>query len=222
MKKWYLFLAVLILLAMIIFACSSTEFLQPTPKAVTTTEEGVVLYQDDFSNPNSGWDTWNQNGSLVAFQNGGLRILVNEIQYDYWSRPRVHFNDSRAEVDVRKQAGPDDNDFGILCRFRDQNNYYAFLISSDGYYGIVKVKNSKYAVISGKSLQYSDTIQKGQASNHLRAECIGQTLTLTVNGKKLAEAQDTDFSAGEIGLTAGAYNTPGVDVSFDNFVVYKP
>jgi hypothetical protein len=86
----------------------------------------------------------------------------------------------------------------------------------------VKVKNSKYAVISGKSLQYSDTIQKGQASNHLRAECIGQTLTLTVNGKKLAEAQDTDFSAGEIGLTAGAYNTPGVDVSFDNFVVYKP
>jgi len=125
-------------------------------------------------------------------------------------------------VDARKQAGPDDNDFGILCRFRDQNNYYAFLISSDGYYGIVKVKNGKDSVISGSSLQYSDAIQKGQASNNVQAECIGQNLTLTVNGKKLAEAQDADFSSGEIGLTAGSYNTPGVDVRFDNFVVYKP
>jgi len=96
MKKRYLFLAVLILLAMIIFACSSTGLLQSTPKAVTTNEAGVVLYQDDFSNPNSGWDTWNQNGSLVAYQDGGLRILVNEIQYDYWSRPGVYFYDSRA------------------------------------------------------------------------------------------------------------------------------
>jgi hypothetical protein len=222
MKKRYLFLAFLILLTMLIFACSSSDLLQSTPKAVTTTQAGVVLYQDDFSNPSSGWDTWSQNGSLVTYQNGGLRILVNEIQYDYWSRPGVHFNDSRAEVDIRKLAGPDDNDFGIQCRFRDQNNYYAFLISSDGYYGIVKVKDGKYAIISGTSLQYSDAIQKGQASNHVRAECIGQSLTLTVNGQKLAEAQDTDFSAGEIGLTAGAYNKPGVDVSFDNFVVYKP
>ncbi|HMD88942.1 MAG TPA: hypothetical protein VKF38_07245 [Anaerolineaceae bacterium] len=222
MKKSYLFLAVVILLAMIVFACTSTELLQLTPNAITTTSAGVVLYQDDFSNPSSGWDTWNQNGSLVAYQDGGLRILVNEIQYDYWSRPGVYFNDSRAEVDARKLAGPDDNDFGIQCRYRDQNNYYAFLISSDGYFGIVKVKDGKYAIISGTSLQFSDAIQKGQASNHLRAECIGQNLTLAVNGQKLAEAQDADFSSGEIGLTAGAYNTPGVDVRFDHFVVYKP
>ena len=222
MKKRYLFLAVLILIAFIIFACSNADLLQSTPKAITTTQAGMVLYQDNFSNPNSGWDTWNQNGSLVAYQDGGLRILVNAIQYDYWSRPGVHFNDSRAEVDTRKLAGPDDNDYGILCRYRDQNNYYAFLISSDGYDGIVKMRDGKYTIVSGNSLQYSDAVQKGQNSNHLRAECIGPQLTLTVNGQQVAQAQDADFSAGEIGLTAGAYDKPGVDIRFDNFVVYKP
>ena len=85
------------------------------------------IFVDDFSNPASGWETWSDaNGSFVAYQNGGLRILVKDKQFDYWSRPGKRFVDARIEVDAIKVAGPNDNDFGLICRSQDRNNFYAF------------------------------------------------------------------------------------------------
>lgn len=182
-----------------------------------------AIFQDDFSDPNSGWETWSDsNGSSIGYQNGGLRILVKEKQFDYWSRPGKRFGDARIEVDAIKLAGPNDNDYGLICRYQDRNNFYAFLISSDGYGGILKVENGQYKVISGPQLTYSDSIRQGEALNHLQADCIGQSLVLSVNGQTIAQAMDSGFSAGEAGVIAGTNTTPGVDIFFDNFVVLKP
>jgi hypothetical protein len=43
-----------------------------------------------------------------------------------------------------------------------------------------------------------------------------------VNGQTLAITEDADFFSGDAGLMSGSYNDGGVDISFDNFVVYKP
>ena len=45
---------------------------------------------------------------------------------------------------------------------------------------------------------------------------------LTANGQVVAQAQDTGFAAGEVGVIAGTNDNPGVDIFFDNFVVSKP
>jgi hypothetical protein len=68
----------------------------------------------------------------------------------------------------------------------------------------------------------SDKILKGDATNHIRADCVGDTLTLYVNGEKLAEAKDSDFTSGDVGLMAGTFDQVGVDIRFDNFVVSRP
>jgi hypothetical protein len=181
------------------------------------------IYEDDFSNPASGWETWSDaNGSFVAYQNDGLRILVKDSQFDYWSRPGKRFVDARVEVDAVKLAGPNDNDFGLICRYQDRNNFYAFLASSDGYVGILKVENGKYKVISGAELSYSSILHQNEALNHLQADCIGSSLALSINGQLAARAQDSSFSAGEVGVIAGTNATPAVDIFFDNFVVSKP
>ena len=182
-----------------------------------------AIYEDDFSNPASGWETWSDaNGSFVAYQNGGLRILVKDSQFDYWSRPGKRFVDARVEVDAIKLAGLNDNDFGLICRYQDRNNFYAFLASSDGYAGILKIEDGKYKVISGTELAYSTALQQNEALNHMQADCIGQSLTLLANGQVVARAQDGTFAAGEVGVIAGTNATPMVDVFFDNFVVSKP
>jgi len=63
---------------------------------------------DDFSNPKSGWPSWiSGNGSLIAYQAGGLRMLVNQAQSDLlaWpAQPGVNFNNARIEVDTVKLA----------------------------------------------------------------------------------------------------------------------
>jgi hypothetical protein len=183
---------------------------------------GTILFSDDFAKIPSGWGTWNRDGALVDYYAGGLRIQVSQLQHDYWSVAGKNFSDVQIEVDTAKLSGPDDNDFGILCRYQDPENFYALVISSDGYYGVTKRKDGEYSMIGSDPLQYSAAIVQGSAVNHLRVDCAGSTLSLYANGEKLMEAQDDDFSYGDVGLFAGSYDTPGIDIFFDNFVVKQP
>ena len=72
------------------------------------------------------------------------------------------------------------------------------------------------------AMQPSETIKQGAASNHIRADCVGDSLSLYVNGEKLASANDSEYSNGDVGLLAGAFDTTGTDIHFDNFSVLKP
>jgi hypothetical protein len=183
----------------------------------------VVLYSDDFSNPQSGWQvSQDVRGSRSGYEHQGLRIVVNEVEMDYWSEAPVDYPDGRFAVDASKLGGPDDNYFGIFCRMTDSLDYYAFLISSDGYYGIAKVKGGNYQLLNAGTMDFSSLITKGRGTNRVRADCIGSSLALYVNGELLVEVQDTDFSAGKLGLIAGSHEVIGVDILFDNFTVYQP
>ncbi len=212
-------LLLLSILTLVGAACTSTVQVENSTGAL---QSGAVLFVDDFSKTTSGWGTWNREGAVVEYHNDGLRILVEQNQYDFWSVAGRSFNDVQVESDVTKIGGPDDNDFGLICRYQDKDNFYMLVISSDGYFGIAKMKEGQYSMITSDQLQYSSAIAQGQAANRLRADCIGANLSLYANGQKLIEVQDTDFPSGDVGLIAGAYDTPGVDVLFDNFIVKKP
>jgi len=43
-----------------------------------------------------------------------------------------------------------------------------------------------------------------------------------VNGELIAEASDSTFSNGDIGLIVGSFDEPGVDIWFDNLSVKNP
>ncbi len=196
----------------------------PAPVSGASLPSGSVLFQDDFSDKNSGWlqGADKDNVGLSEYSNGGLRIYVWTDEANTLSVPHLNFSDVRIEVDTLKLAGPDDNDFGIICRYQDENNFYFLEVSSDGYYGIGKYKDNNLSLIGIEKMQSSEAIHQGGAINHMRADCIGSTLTLYVNDVQLTSVEDKDFSSGDIGLIAGTFKTPGTDVLFDNFVVLKP
>jgi hypothetical protein len=68
----------------------------------------------------------------------------------------------------------------------------------------------------------SEDIAQGKAINHLRADCIGETLSLYVNGVLLKSVRDPDYTTGDVGLLAGTFEEPGTEVYFDSFTVLKP
>jgi hypothetical protein len=183
---------------------------------------GGILFKDDFSDPNSGWMQGADEFGKTEYSGGGFRILVTSDVTAKLSIPRLLFADVIIEVDASKVAGPDDNDYGVICRYQDENNFYFFEISSDGYYSIGKYKDDQLVLIGMEKMQTSDYIYQGQATNHLRAACVGSNLSLMVNGHLLAEVEDGDYSMGDVGLIAGTFETPGVDILFDNFKVFKP
>ena len=151
---------------------------------------------------------------------GGYRIFVQRPGLNFWSTPEKNYGDVRIEADVLKIGGPDENRMGLMCRYQ-AGDYYFFIISNDGYYAIGKFIGKQTLLLGQGEMQPSELIQPNVV-NHLRADCIGQTLTFYVNFTELALAQDSDLASGDVGLLAGTFSEPGVDVSFDHFVVMQP
>jgi hypothetical protein len=180
-----------------------------------------VIFQDTFSDPTSGWNQVTSAKGISNYADGMYRIQVNETNTDVWANPGIDLADAVIEVDALKVGGERDNRYGVICRV-GADKFYAFLLSSDGYFGIGKIIGMQSELIGMDAMQSSSAIHLGSETNHIRADCIGNTLTLYVNGQKLAEVHDSEFTTGDVGLIAGAYNLPGVDIRFDNFIVTKP
>ena len=182
----------------------------------------LVQFQDDFSNPGSGWYTYQDSNGSAGYSNGSFRIKVTNTSYLLWANPNQSLqNDISIYVDATKAGGPDDNKFGVICRYQDSGNFYYLFITSDGYAGISMFKNNKQIWLTGDALLSSDVINQGAATNSIRADCAGSTLTLYANNQQIASVTDSSFSGGDVGLIAGTYETPGVDILFDNFMVFK-
>lgn len=188
-----------------------------------------VLFQDDFSNPSSGWDRFSDTDGLTDYEDDVYRILVNTPEFTFWANPGLGDmlpSDVRIEVDTTKVGGPDFNDFGVLCRYSGTGStasFYEFIITSDGYAGIGRVTDSSQDVISTDGqLQPFDAVIQGNTTNHIKAECFGSMFTLYVNDVFLTSVTDTTLTGGDVGLLASSYDEGGVDIHFDNFLVTVP
>jgi len=183
---------------------------------------GEAMFQDDFSSPWSGWESTPAPGSVTTFENGTMHVAILGDATSVISVPGLDFGDTRIEADTLKLGGTDVNRIGLVCRYSDLQNYYFFIVSTDGFYGIGKVTEGSASLLSMTQMQRSEVVQPQGGINHLRADCIGENLTLYDNGRQLAHVSDGDHASGDAGFFAGTSNEPALDVEFDNFVVIKP
>ena len=209
------------LLLSFIFLCTSLSSCASLPiPAVATANPGEVLYQEQFEKNTTGWARISNDNGIMDYDGGGYRILVRQPKLNVWSISEKDFGDVRVEADVIRLNGPDENRMGLICRYQ-RGNYYFFVISNDGFYVIGKFIGGLTLPLGQTEMQTSDAIQVG-TMNHLRADCIGDKLTFYINFTEVASATDPDFPTGDVGLVAGSFTEPGVDVLFDNFVVLQP
>lgn len=178
-----------------------------------------IQFFDDFTNPDPSWFLQDDEISTTQFANGGLRLLLNEPDYLTFTSVDVFAEDIIIEVEAKKIGGPEENSFGVVCRQQGETYYY-FEITSDGYYKIASFVGDEYHEI----VPWTETnaIHPGNRVNHIRAECVGSNLMLIVNGSTLTRVQDTAIQDGYVGLVVGTFETPGVDILFDNFQAVSP
>jgi|WetSurMetagenome_2_1015567.scaffolds.fasta_scaffold13177_5 hypothetical protein len=185
-------------------------------------QPGEKLFRDNFSDSSGSWPQLSDPNGSLGIANGVYRIQVNTANYELLAVPGHTFRDVQIEVDVARLAGPVQNMFGLACRSSNLKNFYFFAVSSDGYYALGKIVGGKTILLGQEMMAPSAALIQGPGPNHLRLDCIGETLRGYINNQVIATSNDTDFPSGDVGLVAGALDTPGVDVVFDNFVVYKP
>jgi hypothetical protein len=212
-KPYSLLLALLLIPAL---ACSTAGI------AESLVPSGSVLFQDIFSNPKSGWGEFSDAPGTAGYINDAYHIVVNQPQVNLWTHPGMTFSSVREEVSMMTASGPQSNRMGLICRLKDDQNFYFFVISADGYYGIGKMKDGQTSLLTGDKMQPNNAILPGNQINRIRADCVGNVLMLYVNDTYITSAKDDDFTSGDVGILAGTFDQPGADVYFDNFVVQKP
>ncbi len=185
------------------------------------------VYSDDFSNPASGWETFEDEDTKTEYADGGLRISIYTENYMAWSNPYppLALSNLAVEVDARLVEGPLDNNFGLLVHHdegigEEPEDFYWYEISSDGYYSVVLRRDEEWMTLI--PWQESEAINQGvDVLNHLQVLCAGSLCSFYVNDTWLTDVIDSTILSGTIGLAAGNFDEPGTVIQFDNLVVYE-
>ena len=183
---------------------------------------GSVLFQDDFSRPESGWDHYQDEQYVSDYVEEAYQIEVMEPNILAWATPGLAFEDSTIMIEATRTQGSADNAFGLICRYQDPDNFYFFLISSDGFAGIGRRLEGQRQLLSDEHMLPAGAILPGFEPNLILVRCVGGRLELHVNGQFVAAVEDDTWSTGDVGLIAGSYERGGVLIRFDNFSVQQP
>lgn len=180
---------------------------------------GVVIFEDDFSDPNTGWSIDDSGAGITAYENGEYTIEMLEPSYWVWSDMDFPYDNLIVQVDSRVVNPVGDSDFGIICGLQDNQHFTMMEISEDGYFTIWKQNGADYLDLV--KWTYASEVAAG-GPFHISAKCGTDGLLLAVNGVILAEVPDPDFVPGSLGLVAGSFDLTGFKVAFDNFKLLLP
>jgi hypothetical protein len=212
----------LLALLLLVTACSSPTA-SPSPLATLTTVPTTTPLIDDFNPPNPAWARFETEESAVYTQAGelyledrGKGIAV------YAPLAGKTYTDTMVSVQVRHVQGTVNNWMGVICRQKDEDNYYLLAISADGFYLVLLVENGTPTPLVGPKT--SEIIHTGKARNDLEVRCAGDALSLWVNGERLTTYIDSTLrEAGAVALFADAVERGETSVTaFDNFKLTQP
>jgi len=146
-------------------------------------------------------------------------MVVHAIDQVFWAKTNREDGNTSIYVDATPVTEGALSYYGLLCRIQDDQNFYYFVIRSNGEYTFGKYKDAGFLPFFDWT--QSDAINKGRQTNRLKADCTGNTLRFSVNGVPLGEATEADFISGYSGILVGALDAGGFEVRFNNYLITK-
>jgi Bacterial SH3 domain len=208
---------------------STPEAALPTSVSVKSTATSLpvadknVLYQDDFTNPGTGWDAAEFDNYFIGYhepewyhieiRSANSRAVVSEPE-------RRSVTDATLELQVytnsAKTATEGDFRYGLVFR-RSGDNYYAFTISP----------RTKAWEVFKSSANGLEVLQEGVDENiHdldvddlLRVDLQGSNFLFHINDELVGQATDPDYPSGEVGLFAQNLDSPTTHIHFNTFTI---
>ena len=182
---------------------------ESAPVAVTVTNAIFETFEDgsapDWVSDGLGsWAVTMQNGNHV-FRQSNNTVVSNRAYLE-----PSNWGDQLVEADVMLNAASGNNRFfGVVARYRGVNDYYYFVLRTNGTAELKRLANGVAAnVVPPRTLSFAVT---PGVTYRLTLEVIGSWLRAYVNGELLMEGSDSTFASGRAGLL-----TYFSDVSFDN------
>lgn len=252
------FLPHLLLGILCILLWSATMTIPSWRHPVIRADAGDVLYAGVFAGDaaspfNREWSQYG--GRLTAgVVDDALQITIEPADSGAYSLLRHRFADFDLHVTARALAGSIDNAFGVVFRLRtnadaapDDDSYYLFLISSDGYYRLVRAIGGAVQIVSDWIPSPAIRLGLGE-TNALRVLAVGDRFAFHINnqpvslclpdnddgqstffngecigGRMVETWQDASIPDGQIGVAAlsTVSGGGGIAIAFDRVVVLQ-
>jgi len=206
----------------------------PTPARTAAAQKAAlaegVLYDEDFSNPDSGWPIVDVDNYRFGYHPPDFYHV--EVKAPHDSLPVFRGMDygdvsveTTAQVDhTTSESG--DYRYGLALR-RSGARYYAFTVSprTDSWQ-IVKHSPTGVKVLAEGAV---DTL-KGFApagvtpdkKDDLRVDALGPNFAFFVNGENVAHVSDADYTNGDAGFVVETLDESLVHVHYDSLTIRKP
>jgi serine/threonine-protein kinase len=196
----------------------------PTSTPSPQSSRDPTGFFDAFDTNENGWLTgeedYGRSVQNTAITEGVYRLEVMAREPVFaWSWPETDQNtlgDLRLSVDARQVSGPTVSDYGLIFRWRDEDNFYYLGVSDEQQYGFFRKAGGEWATLTDWTA--SDAIRAGQV-NRLTVLGEGARFRFFINGVQVGEAEDGALRApGIVGLAVELYNAGDRAVfEFDNF-----
>ncbi|MBN2394583.1 MAG: protein kinase [Anaerolineae bacterium] len=196
-----------------------------TPPAVATVPSGWTLaFGDDFTDNTHDWvvgsyeDDW---GAVTRVISDNLYTwnITAARSVGRWCMPEIDpVADFYLTADARRVSGSLDASYGVVFR-HNAGNYYVFSIRDDGFFNFNLWHNFAWRAVIDWT---GTTVIRPGAVNQLAVLAEGAHFTLSINGTRVAEAEDEQLAEGEMGLSVLLITSGNVEFTFEHFEVYIP
>ena len=184
----------------------------------------TLAFSDDFTDNAHEWvvgsyaDDWGAVSRVITDSLYTWNIVAAR-SVGRWCTPEIApAADFYLTVDARRVSGPLDASYGVVFR-HDAGSYYLFSIRDDGFFNLNLWHDFTWRAV----IDWTGTLAiRPGAVNQLAVLAEGTHFTLSINGEPVAEAEDAQLAAGEMGLSV-LFITPGdAEFTFEQFKLHTP
>ncbi|MBU1747044.1 MAG: immune inhibitor A [Chloroflexi bacterium] len=183
-------------------------------------EKWLILH-DDFTAEESGWETVNAATGSTRYADGEFVIQVTAAHQLIVSMLPVDVGEIEFAATAHQDEGDPDNLYGLVLRYTDADNFYAFLVNRSNQYALLCRANGQWS--TPQNWTQSDAVQRG--GNTLRVEARGARIALYANDELLTTVEDDALLAqgldrGRVGLAAATFGSPPTTAIFQEAWLY--
>lgn len=186
-----------------------------------------IIQTDDFSDPASGWFTAQNGENSVNYDSGKYVLKAGQDKAPIWGTSGKSFTDGVAQVDVtmvgvpssvNESTGYDKYGYvGLITRYQNRDNYYAFVASPNGTYAIFHMLKGELVWDRNWTQAMHDVMPAGVDQRTLRVLADGPVLRFYVNGRVVDLVTDALWKGGQAGVMAGRLGNETVTAEFSNW-----
>ncbi len=206
-------LSLLVLSTGFISSCTSPQQTGP--------ENGTLVFQDDFTDPKSGWFVYKADTAKGGdYEQGAFRVWSVGANTVIALNPktRQQLKNFSAEVDIRETSSIRGAVLGIIYRLNNDGVYYRFAITDNRTFYVGRGKGGFEEQI--KEMTSSDIIKPGNEYNRLKVVCLGDKHDFYINDVKMATLSDNVSMQGELGISFSNWAI-SENYTITNFKLYE-